>query len=181
MVPTSAGNLRLYESNGHYFSLVLQRNTDKKHPSVLPWLHVEWATKVVTLASIRNTWKQGSWLLRPTVHMRSASNPGLFLHNSNFITEKIAEKKYRIGFKTLAMRLYRNIFFNIIFDNDFEKKWLYLYVVSFCKRWKVLSLALLHKREWKVMKIYLMRYISLSYNESSTHYSHTLINESCQW
>jgi len=29
---------------------------------------VQWATKVMTLTSIRNTWKQGSWLLRPTVH-----------------------------------------------------------------------------------------------------------------
>ena len=28
---------------------------------------VQWATKVVTLASIRNAWKQGSWLLRRTV------------------------------------------------------------------------------------------------------------------
>jgi len=27
-----------------------------------------WAAKGMTLASIRNTWKQGSWLLRPTVH-----------------------------------------------------------------------------------------------------------------
>ena len=30
--------------------------------------YVQWATKVMTLASIRNTWNQGSWLLWPTVH-----------------------------------------------------------------------------------------------------------------
>jgi len=29
---------------------------------------VQWATLVMTPASIRNTWKQGSWLLWPTVH-----------------------------------------------------------------------------------------------------------------
>jgi len=36
-------------------------------------LSVQWATKVITPISIRNTWKQGSWLLWPTMYIESST------------------------------------------------------------------------------------------------------------
>ena len=56
-----------------YLVKITKGETEISDPKNDHEVDVQWATKVMTLVSIRNTWKQGSWLLWPTVHWLHAT------------------------------------------------------------------------------------------------------------